>query len=77
MHHSIYCFYSFPAEWIEGDTHPDGVPYNTVLSDNDKKLVRQLYGEPSQAAAGGEVVTSASDVSTIPVFYPHKGVYWI
>ena len=47
-------FYSFPPEWIAGDTHPNGVPYNTTLSANDKKMIAQLYGAPSRAAAGGQ-----------------------
>ena len=41
--------YSFPAEWIKGDTHPNGVPYNTVLSHFDKILIAQLYGTPKHA----------------------------
>ena len=49
MYHSVNSFiHSFPAEWIEGDDYPNGVPYNSVLSTNDKKLVAQLYGAPSQ-----------------------------
>ena len=44
--------YSIPAEWIEGDTHPNGIPYNSVLSEFDKILIGQLYGSPSSAKAG-------------------------
>ena len=66
--------YSFPPEWIAGDTHPNGVPYNTVLSANDKKMIAQLYGAPSRAAASGQQASSTTDVQTLPVFYPYKGV---
>ena len=50
--HSLYT-YSYPPEWIKGDDYPNGVPYNSVLSQNDKILIAQLYGSPSHAAAAG------------------------
>ena len=54
MHYFFnFLIHSIPAEWIEGDTHPDGIGYNTELSENDKKLIAQLYGSPGQAAAAG------------------------
>ena len=50
MHHfTDTYFYSLPAEWINGNTHPNGIPYNTVLSELDKILIKQLYGSPSFA----------------------------
>ena len=80
--------YSFPADWIRGNTHPRGIPYNSVLSKFDKILIEQLYGSPSRAVAvngGDKSITAPSngtaptdngiDVSAVPVFYPHKGVY--
>ena len=44
----MYLFYSFPAEWIQGNTHPRGIPYNSVLSTFDKILIEQLYGSRSR-----------------------------
>ena len=41
---------SMPAEWINGDDYPNGIPYNTVLSNYDQVLIEQLYGPPSQVA---------------------------
>jgi len=49
----MYCFYSIPPEWIEGDDYPNGIPYNSTLSENDKKLVAELYGSPQQATTAG------------------------
>ena len=50
MYHSNDYFYSFPSDWIKGNTHPRGIPYNTVLSKYDKILIEQLYGSPGSRA---------------------------
>ena len=53
-------FSSFPAEWIRGKKYPNGIPYNTELSPNDQKLIRQFYGPPRKPSAD-----NASPVATL------------